>query len=83
MEEIIPQVIMGYEGLRSDSALVAFSGADFTGRFLRGGKQFLINVTGSRCGGETPGRCRFFSQVTFHAPTLMARPELTFLREKK
>lgn len=37
-EEIIPQVIMCHEGLHSDSALVAFSGADFTGRFLGEGK---------------------------------------------
>lgn len=74
---------MCYEGLRSDSALVAFSGADFTGRCLGGEKQFLINVTRNKCGGETPGRCRFYSQVTFHAPTLMARPEPTLFEGKK
>lgn len=75
---------MCYRGLCSDSALVALSGADFTGRFLGGEKKsFLINVTADRCGGETPGRCRFYSQATFHAPTLMPRPELALFKGKE
>ena len=74
---------MCYKTLHSDSALVAFSGNDFTGRFLGGEtKIFLVNVTGNRCGSETPGRCRFNSQVTFHAPTLIPRPERALFKRK-
>lgn len=36
----------------------------------------------NRCGGDTPGWCSYKSQVTFHGPNLIPRPELAILKGK-
>lgn len=70
---------MCYKTPNSDSALVETTSQE---DLEEKESIFLVIVTVNRCGNETRSRCRFNLQVTFHARTLIPRPELALINGK-